>query len=702
MEAPDLTTVIVVSALVGLFSVALGYAQMVWLARQKEARAGSPTQQSSPLLKLLMWTCAVLATVCFLRAVTTRTLPGRQGFLVGEDLFSVRPRPGLVAKYETTSADVHRDEALIRFTGSDGEEATRSVKNRRGLLEDELEIERARPLEFDPEIVRRAEGARAALREREQRLKQLVSERDSITREATHQRLAIGNRWYRLEQDDQAAARELTPLRARLKTERGALKSQEELLKQGLVSRMEAARERDALTELEGRLGQLEDQRAIFAREQREIANLRALSEKTLAQQLGERTAELATVTTEIEAARKGIELATRALDQDRPRAVAQREKRLREIEIQIQDLDSLLNGSGRHLVVEAPWDGRIGFREPSPSSAPADNGPLLVMYRPGKIGATVRLEPDETEATDSGLRAEIQVVSSSPNHEELGRTEALLPGAIVQRTLLPGGAGEIQIACDPPERVVRQLAMGGTVPVLAHLRRGVTHATSFRVGLGFGGLAIVLAVFNLLRRHIPRGQAAEPPGFDPRARGRNGIAPTAPGSPGAAQPFHAFPWQPAQAALPAAAAFEDAALEDTLGLDDPANLFEVGAKLRMQVEGGVLAPELVRLVREVLMSRGYRAAALVGAGFGVVIDKQSIERAAFGLLAAAPAADLGDATRDCAEFLRIMRAIGSERMNGTLDRLRLELIVAALDAAERGGSSSETAANVVKPLVEA
>ncbi len=251
MASLDLTTVIVVGALVGLFFVALGYAQMVWLARQKQASDAEAGQHGSPLQRLLLWSLAGLSALCLLRAAASTSLRDRSAFLVGEDLFSVPPRAGLVAKFETDVTTVRRDEVLLRFTGQDGDEAHHAVKTRRKLLQGELEIERTRPLELDPDLVRRAEAARSALRDRAQRVKPLASERDGILRALPQQRLTLAGRRFRIEQDDRAADRELKPLEASLETERSALDSQLALLKQGLVSQVEAARARDSLSELE-------------------------------------------------------------------------------------------------------------------------------------------------------------------------------------------------------------------------------------------------------------------------------------------------------------------------------------------------------------------------------------------------------------------------------------------------------------------
>jgi hypothetical protein len=705
MGNPDVITAIVVGAIVGLLFVALGHAQMVWLARRRRAR-GPDSERSSPLRTLLFWSSASVAAACLVHGASTRTLPARRGFLVGEDLFSVRPRPGLIAKHETRSATVHRGDPLFRFTGPDGEEGQLAIRNRRQLLDAQLEAERTRPLDFDAETARRADAAQATLREREQRVKQLVSERDAIVREVMQQNLAITNRRFRLEQDARAAERELDPLQASLETERGLARSEEKLAEHGWVSRMDAARERDVVNKLEGRVRGLEDARSIFAREKREVDALGSLTQKTLERQLDERADAIASETAEIENARKVLDQVTAVLEQDRPRAMAQRQKRLHELESQIQDCDELLGGGGRQSVVEAPWDGRIGFREPSPASVPADNGPLLVLYRPGAIGTTVSLEPDEANVAPTALRAEIEVASASPGPSDaLGRPEAL-PGAIARMQWLADGTAELGISCDPPDRVVRQLAMGGSVPVVVRLRRAITSTTSFRLGVGFGALALGVQLFNVLRRR-PRRRPGEsrdagPPTVSLWVPTDGGPGPTPPGWPGAT---HAIPGRrPVAALLPPVApgnvpADTGPAPESTL---DVVEVRQLGMALRMQLEGGVLEPGLLHRVNAVLAEHGRAAALLLGAVLGPTVYPETIERVALGLLATAPPEALGGAIRGCAEFLYVMRAIGTEHAAGVLDRLRLALIIAALDTAERQGASGETAATLVKPLVEA
>jgi hypothetical protein len=504
MGSLDFSVVIVLGALVGLLFVAIGYGQLVWLQRQAKSRAPGD-ESSSPLLSTLFWLSIVAAAICLLKATTSRGLPEQDAVLAGEELFSVANRPGLLAQYESRSNLVRAGDVLIRFSGRDGEEGQLALKSRKQILSNDLEIEKARPLELDPELARRLDQAKQLLQDRKARQQQVLAERDSIERESTQQQLSVVNRRFRAEQDLRTADSQLAPLRSSLEMAKSERESQQELLRQGLLSKMELARESDKVTGLEAQIAEREQRKELLTRELKAIGSLDTSAGHTYSGQSASRTAEGERISGEIAESEKAVEVATAALEQDRPRAMTQRQKRMQQIEVQLSECDALLSGNGRKAQVLAPFDGRVGFREPSPSSPPSDNGPLLVLYRPGRIAATLHLEGAAEEDVGDDLSAEVILAP------ELAGRERTLNGSIVSKTLAHDDE-EIVVACDPPERVVRRLAMGGTAPVRVQLKRGVTREFSFRAGLALGLLALVLAGLRAMRRRLSSQPAAPPP----------------------------------------------------------------------------------------------------------------------------------------------------------------------------------------------
>ncbi len=729
VEISDVSGVVVIGALVGLLFVALGYGQMVWLSRQRRELGPESAGPRSPVLGMLLVICLALSAISLAYAVGTRTLSEREALLSGEDLFSVKPRAGLAASYVASGPNVRKGEVLIQFGGQDAEEALLAVKSRRRLLEGELELERVRPLELDPELVRRADAARLHLREVEARSRQLATERDGILREAEQQRLNIGNRRFRVEQEDRAAVRDEQQLRETLQTQRKSLESHESLLAQGLLSRYEVQQERDAVRGLETRLAEISDRRAILEREGREVAGLRTRTESNVTGQLGSRQSELKAVEPELISVRAAAVAAEAALERDRPRAQSQNEKRLRQFQVQIDECDALINGRGKQAAVEAPWDGRIAFREPSPSSMPADNGPLLVLAQPDKLAVTLRLEADEPGAFDDDLDAEFRAVTAaSSNDERLGRSVPTFAGRVAQRRVQPMGFVELRVPCDPQELLVRQVAVGGSVPVRARLRRRLSAMLSFRLSLLFAVLAAGFALVRSSRRRRPevRGVPAvvQASTLAPWSGAASVVDLVEDRDTGTFQPAAESGSPPAQFLLTAEAGPSGSPSDEVLAAqvllvtaaaDDLGSsrrqetswLTGLGLRLRQEVETCELAPAFVREVDTVLRAGGYPAVALVVAGFGSRIEKHAVARAAFFLLERSfdehqPAVALSEGAHQCARFLHVMRAIGSERLNGAIDQLRSGLIESALDAAQRHGTSVEKAGILLRPLTEA
>ncbi len=471
------------------------------------------------------------------------------------------------------------------------------------------------------------------------------------------------------------------------------------------------------------------------------MAALGGQAEKTYAGQGAARAQESTQLTADIAEAQQAVAAAAQMLEQDRPRAEAQRQKRIQQIEVQLAECDALLSGNGKKAQVEAPFDGRVGFREPSPSSPPSDNGPLLVLYKPGRITATLHLDSLEGLGdAESGFGADVLFTSQT------GGRDRELPGTVVAARV-EHEESEIVIACDPPDRVIRAIAMGSVVPVRVRLKRAVTQADSFRAGLVLGAVALALAGLRALRRRFqiqridkPGGNAAPPAnpggGLPPFPSGSGGFTPYGTPDPSGAAAsgwsgHHSSigfapgdyarmlrdPASQGRALLSPRPDFADArtrpvplllAPGDELAIDerDPLYLHRLGARLRFDLEHGAVSFPLLLRAHQVVGRGGYHSAALVTSGFGTGVDGHQIARAAFDLHVRAfqappPAGGLRAATRSCATFLQVMRTVGSEELRGSLDFVRSELVAATLAVAERSGARREEAGSLIRLLVE-
>jgi hypothetical protein len=441
--------VLVLGMIGGLLCFVLAYGHTVWRARRSAARGHAPTRFSS-MLSAVSTTGVMLAVAVLILAISNRSLPEVEGLLSGEDLFAVKPRVGLVASYVALGPDVHKGEVLLRF---------------RGATDDQQQMDggpRLREEDLDPELVRHARAADLAYRQSLERERQLMSERDAIEREAAQQRIGLVEQRFRVAQDKRNTEGQIAQTQANLSSERVQLNATKTLVEQQLVARMDLTKKQETVTVLEEQDAQLKGRSSLLGQEMAKTHAQLGEMERIYRHQMRAREEELKTVEATLE-------------DAERERARWQA---------------ALAEQRAKQGVVAAPFDGRIGFREPSPASLPVDGGPLLVQYRPGKIFVVVRLDSGLSSGARHGLESQFRLAAEPSPSFAGGRPTLLRQG---------GDSVELRIPCDPPDRLLRQLALGGAVPVRAQLRLPVTSAPGLWLAIALVGVALAARIVRAI-----------------------------------------------------------------------------------------------------------------------------------------------------------------------------------------------------------
>ena len=164
------------------------------------------------------------------------------------------------------------------------------------------------------------------------------------------------------------------------------MKRGERAMAKGLIPQDEFEKRRERMNVLRSRQEELETRVGALRKERAQTTDLTSTTEGTHSNQLALRSNEISALNRRIGLARQAVKEAAQKLDEDKIRAAAQREKRLKQVQIQIDELNTLLDASEATLSARAPWDGVVGFREPSPASVRSDVRPLLVLFQPGKV----------------------------------------------------------------------------------------------------------------------------------------------------------------------------------------------------------------------------------------------------------------------------------------------------------------------------
>jgi hypothetical protein len=479
--------VLLLGTISGLLAFAFSNALRVVIARQRALmkRRGS----ASRLWPAVGVSGALVAAVLLANVFLGRIEVNGQGLLFGDDLFVVTRRPGFLPSYPNTSAIVKKGDPILVVRRDAGPDEIAISENRREVLRQELEFIKADALAVDPLVLREYTLAEGSLRELEERWQKHLDARDTLIREAPQQRLENEARRQALEKDAQAIQGELEQNRLSLESASRIFESGQRAMSAGLMPQDEFEKRRERVNVLRSRQEELVARSDALRRERTQTINLTSNTEGTYSTQLALRSGEIATLDRRLGTARQILKQAAQKLEEDKVRAAAQREKRLRQIQIQIDELNTLLDATETTLSARAPWDGVVGFREPSPATVRSDMRPLLVLFHPGKISTRIQL-PGIHATVSPGEKLDIRLRALTP--EAVNTT---VVGELVERVANADGTVELRIACQPPPSAVRDLAMGNTIPVSVTVRRPDLLA---RLGLSWREAIVIICLLAL------------------------------------------------------------------------------------------------------------------------------------------------------------------------------------------------------------
>jgi len=405
--------VVLLSSIAGLLAFALSNALYVLHMRHRRLASKLTSPWAMRIRTTIAVTVVAALIIALAAAIPGPTLVDGKGWLSGDNLFSVTSRAGFAASYPNTDREVKKGDPILQLARDAGPEEIAEATNRRALLAQELEFVRLESLRVDPLL-----------------LAGQASEKDQLDDLLKRRRSLVEKKVAKLPEVE----RELESTRNELER---------------------AVATQSRRDELRARVASLTREQKLL----RALANDDSQAERKVG---GDEA--LQKIDGSIARARAALQAAWQAIEQDKVRAKRQQDYRIRQVELQIAELDQLLNARVGALDVRAPWDGVVGFREPSPAGARLSNRPLVVLYKPDSVSVRIRVSADQLESTG---QVEIDMQALIP--EAAG---SIFAGKIIQRVRRPDGSGELHIAADPPEAAIRELAAGSSVPVQVAIHR--------------------------------------------------------------------------------------------------------------------------------------------------------------------------------------------------------------------------------------
>jgi predicted nucleic acid-binding Zn-ribbon protein len=450
------------------------------------------------------------------------------------------------------------------------------------------------PLELDGELVRRHQNATATLHQLRASIDQLLPAHDGVVRQSAMERLTRLEKSARLDVDIEWYLGELTRLRNRQQYAERQLARCEQLAQQDAATESEL----DACREQTGQL-----QREIENVHQR-VENLR--NEKSQVdedlREFGDLTQQQQVVLNgELEHARQDRAAAeaenrrlAAALDEDLERAGDLRDQQLEQLRLKIEECRAELTGAEQTLVVRAPFDGVVVFRDPSPRAAD-EHQPLLVLGRESGFRMRLRLPRSQMAALEEAGEVTIELVDPA--------VEPYFGGRFLRARSLPHKRRYVvaELACHPPRETVRELVEGEEVNSRLVWRPPLVMLWPFQAGavaLILGMAARIATAAGLLRkRQRPKTHHSD----------GNGRVPAGSTSPIAAFGASSDTKTPGDRPLPCAARLESGSVAAMLEL--------LGARLREAVLNDEVDEDLVSTLEWALDRHHVRAVRRLRAG---------------------------------------------------------------------------------------
>jgi len=394
LENTTLFNCILLGVLAGISAFALSVALAVWRRRNQ----GDAADRKSSFWMSHGWVAAVIGSAFMMATLVYREMPERQGVLRSKDIFTIRAEEELAVDYLTDASQVCAGDLIARFSSPKHEARIEELQLRINMLEAEGGALADNPLQLDPELIRRYEHAAADNRQLSASKDQQLPEYNRLIREKLRQRLDIEKEIRHIDTELEATAAEEQKLQARCRYLQSLCQRMQEAADRGAATATEVDEKQLELGTAKASLEQIRQRKTYLAAErERRCEDLANLTEITAAQTEALAN-ELSKTLEELRGNTAELEKLQRLIGEDRDRARKLRRQELECNHLQAAQCRAELEGLERVLNIQAPFGGRVVFREASPKTA-YKKAPLLVLARGEGLLFQCRLPANEVNA---------------------------------------------------------------------------------------------------------------------------------------------------------------------------------------------------------------------------------------------------------------------------------------------------------------
>ena len=500
MESNLTLIYLMVGGLVGISAFAFTNAFTVWINRNSSTpidKGGKPI--SLVLARFFLMTVLFISLFFMIRAWLPYTKAEHVGLLQGEDLFSVRAVKGFAAEFPNSSKNIIKDDILVSFHRKPDPKERADAMLQRDLLREKISFEELKSPIIDAPTIALLQSLQRRMNELNEKERQLMQQQEISKQSGKRFENDNATAEQRILRDLEALSHRINQQTAAVNLTKQELEFADRIALEGLVSKLELSRKREAnrvaiskLEELKSQQRFLESSASQFNSELSIDGSSESSYSKITEGWLQDIERERATIIEQlapVEKAVAGEEVA----------AAKRLNSQVNQLMVELQEVERTIAGyeDQPSIEVRSPWDGVVGYRDTSPNNIKREGTPLAVIYRPDSVYVSVQVTTNELNQLES--TEDVFVTNNM-----LEKRDIEVRGRIVSVKPLSNQLHEVAIAIEPPGYILKDLVDNGAIDMRARFVNrpldfsGLMNAFSFSDGGATGQSPGVIASIYL------------------------------------------------------------------------------------------------------------------------------------------------------------------------------------------------------------
>ena len=434
-----------------------------------------------------------------IRAWLPYTKAEHVGLLQGEDLFSVRAVKGFAAEFPNSSKNIIKDDILVSFHRKPDPKERADAMLQRDLLREKISFEELKSPIIDAPTIALLQSLQRRMNELNEKERQLMQQQEISKQSGKRFENDNATAEQRILRDLEALSHRINQQTAAVNLTKQELEFADRIALEGLVSKLELSRKREAnrvaiskLEELKSQQRFLESSASQFNSELSIDGSSESSYSKITEGWLQDIERERATIIEQlapVEKAVAGEEVA----------AAKRLNSQVNQLMVELQEVERTIAGyeDQPSIEVRSPWDGVVGYRDTSPNNIKREGTPLAVIYRPDSVYVSVQVTTNELNQLES--TEDVFVTNNM-----LEKRDIEVRGRIVSVKPLSNQLHEVAIAIEPPGYILKDLVDNGAIDMRARFVNrpldfsGLMNAFSFSDGGATGQSPGVIASIYL------------------------------------------------------------------------------------------------------------------------------------------------------------------------------------------------------------